>query len=54
MTKQLIFAIPNHRPPPLLFLPGIYVFTNQKKKKMKEIRIKATKGKGRTDITNLE
>ena len=23
------FPVPNHRPPPLRFLPGIYVFTNQ-------------------------
>ena len=29
MKKLPFFAIPNHRPPPLRFLPGIHVFRNQ-------------------------
>ena len=55
MTKEPIFAVPNHRIPPLLFLPGIHVFTNQNKKKnCEEIKITKTKGEGMIDLTNLE
>ena len=32
MKKHPFFAKPNHRPPPLQFLLGIYVFSNNNKK----------------------
>ena len=38
MKKCPFFALPNHWPLPLQFLPGIHVFTNQNLKTLKKFR----------------